>query len=110
MRALYTAAALLVAAPSYAQSRDVYASLSGGFAVSPDGTSADLLGEVGVRIAPHLSVFGDIGQFHNLQPSQAQPGVEVPIVPHFVANAGYRVSHVSADMPVSAQSVRFGVG
>src|SRR5437660_11403044 len=77
MRALYIAAALaLAAAPSYAQSRDVYASLSGGFAVSPDGTSGDVLGEVGVRVAPHLSVFGDIGQFHNLQPSQLQPAVD----------------------------------
>jgi len=216
MKALFIAAAIaLCAAPSYAQSRDVYASLSGGFAVSPDGTSGDVLGEVGVRIAPQLSVFGDIGQFHNLQPSQLQPsvdavattlaagglsvtgearvpawysmgglrwtvpmsarispyvfggagfarltpsakftytsgtlvgaitpptsgddvtsqivslgdftqpsgstafmfsvggGVEVPIVPHFVASAGYRVSRVSADTPVNAQSVTFGVG
>jgi opacity protein-like surface antigen len=37
-------------------------------------------------------------------------GVEVPIVPHFVANAGYRVSRASADTPVSAQSVTFGAG
>ena len=54
----------------------VYANLAGGFAAGPDGTSGDLLGEVGVRIAPHLSVFGSIGQFHNLQPSQAQPAVD----------------------------------
>ena len=37
-------------------------------------------------------------------------GVEVPIVPHFVATAGYRVSRISADTPVNAQSVTFGVG
>ena len=37
-------------------------------------------------------------------------GVEVPIVPHFVANAGYRVSRISADTPVNTQSVTFGVG
>ena len=216
MRTLFVAAAVaLLATPSYAQSSNVYASLSGGFAVSPDGTSGDVLGEVGYRIAPHLSVFGDVGQFHNLQPSQAQPGVdavdttlaagglsvsgvarvpawygmgglrwtvpmnarvspyvfgglgfarltpnatftytsdtlvgaiapptsgddvtsqivslgdyaqppastafmfsvgggvEVPIVPHFVANASYRVSRISADTPVNAQSVTFGVG
>jgi len=212
---LIAAAAALLAAPSYAQSSNVYASLSGGFAVSPDGTSGDVLGEVGVRIAPHLSVFGNVGQFHNLQPSSVQPsvdaldttlaagglsvtgvarvpawysmgglrwtvpmngrvspyvfggvgfaritptatftytsgtlvgaiappssgddvtsqivslgdftpppastafmfsvggGVEVPIVPHFVANAGYRVSRISADTPVNTQSVTFGVG
>ena len=77
MKTLFIAAMLvLAAAPSYAQHADVYASLAGGFAVSPDGTSGDILGEVGVRVAPHLSVFGDIGQFHNLQPSQLQPAVD----------------------------------
>jgi hypothetical protein len=216
MKTLLIAATLaLVAAPSYAQGSSVYANFSGGFAVSPDGTSGDVLGEVGVHIAPHLSVFADIGQFHNLQPSQAQPivdgtvatlaagglavtgvarvpafysmgglryslpmasrlspyvfgglgfarlsptatftynsgtlvgatippnagddvttqivslgdftqpaastafmfslggGVEAPIAPHLVADVGYRVSRVSADTPVSAQSVTFGVG
>jgi Outer membrane protein beta-barrel domain len=216
MKALLIAATLaLVAAPSYAQSSSVYASFAGGFAVSPDGTSGDVLGEVGVHIAPHLSVFADIGQFHNLQPSQAQPtvdstvatlaagglavtgvarvpafysmgglrwtvpmnarlspyvfgglgfarlsptatftytsgtlvgatippnagddvtaqitslgdftqppsstafmfslggGLEAPIAPHLVADVGYRVSRVSADTPVHAQSVTFGVG
>jgi opacity protein-like surface antigen len=216
MKTLFIAATIaMLAAPSYAQSSDVYASFSGGFAVSPDGTSGDMLGEVGVRIAPHLSVFGNLGQFHNLQPSQVQPavdavvatladgglsvtgvarvpawysmgglrwtvpmnnrvspyvfgglgfarltpsakftyssgtlvgavtpptsgddvtsqieslgdftqpaastafmfslggGVEVPIVPHFAATAGYRLSRVSADTPLNAHSVTFGVG
>jgi hypothetical protein len=63
---------------------------SPGFAVSPDGTSGDVLGEVGVRIAPHLSVFGDIGQFHNLQPSQAQPAVDA--VTETLANGGLSVT------------------
>src|SRR5258707_8641394 len=77
MRFLFIApTGALVEAPYCGQSSNVFASLSGGFAVSPDGTSGDVLGEVGVRIAPHLSVFGNIGQFHNLQPSQAQPGVD----------------------------------
>lgn len=216
MKTLFIAAALvLAAAPSYAQGRAVYADVAGGFAAGPDGTSGDILGEVGVRIAPHLSVFGDIGQFHNLQPSQLQPtvdgldatlaagglsvtgvarvpawysmgglrwtvpvnarlspyvfggagfarltpsakftynsgtlvgaltapssgddvttqiaslgdftqpaastafmfsvggGVETPIAPHLVADVAYRVSRVSADTPVNAQSVTFGVG
>jgi opacity protein-like surface antigen len=216
MKPFIVAAALsLLAVPSYAQNSSVYASLAGGFAVSPDGTSGDVLGEVGVRIAPHLSLFGDVGQFHNLQPSLVQTavdntdatlgaggltvngiarvpawysmgglrystpsfarlspyvfggvgvarlapkaqflyssgtlvgavntpasgddvtaqlvslgdftqpaassafmfsiggGVEAPIAPHLVADVGYRVSRVSADTPVSAQSVTFGVG
>jgi opacity protein-like surface antigen len=216
MKSFFIAAAFaLVAVPSLAQGSGVYANLAGGFAVSPDGTSGDVLGEVGVHIAPHLAVFGDVGQFHNLQPSLLQPavdstdstlgaggltvngiarvpawysmggvrystpmwahlspylfggigvarltpkaqfqyaggtlvgavntpasgddvtaqlvslgdftqppasnafmfsvggGVEAPIAPHLVADVGYRVSRVSADTPVSAQSVTFGVG
>lgn len=65
----------LIAAPGFAQSPRAYASVSGGFATSPDGTSGDLLGDVGVRVAPHLSVFASIGQFHNLPPSDLQPVV-----------------------------------
>jgi opacity protein-like surface antigen len=77
MKALLIAATLaLAAAPSYAQSANVYANLAGGFAVSPDGTSGDVLGQIGVRVAPHLAVFADIGQFHNLQPSSVQPAVD----------------------------------
>jgi opacity protein-like surface antigen len=37
-------------------------------------------------------------------------GVETPLVPHLVADVGYRVSRVSADTPLNAQSVTFGVG
>ena len=74
-----TMAAVLVAlsaAPSMAQTERGYVGGAGGFAVSPDATSGDVLGEVGVRVAPHLMVFGDLGQFHNLQPSDVQPSVD----------------------------------
>ena len=73
-----TTIVLLAAGSSFAQTSQtshIYANFAGGVAVSPDGTSGDALGEVGVRIAPNLYVFGDIGQFHNLQPSQLQPAV-----------------------------------
>jgi opacity protein-like surface antigen len=78
MRALVIAAAALVlsAAPSSAQTRSWYAFGAGGFAVSPDGSSGDILGEAGVRVAPRLFVFGDIGQIHNLEPSDLQPAVD----------------------------------
>ena len=66
----------LTAGPLFAQTDRAYVAAAGGFAVSPDTTSADALGEVGVRVAPHLLVFGDAGQFHNLQPSGAQPAVD----------------------------------
>ena len=45
-------------------------------AISPDATSSDLVGEVGVKVAKNLFVFGDVGQFHNLQPSLVQPTVD----------------------------------
>src|SRR3954471_18352333 len=73
---LVAAALALIATPSYAQGSSVYANLAGGFAVGPDGTSGDVLGEVGVRVAPHLSLFGNVGQFHNLQPSLVQPALD----------------------------------
>jgi len=217
MKALLIAATVaLAAAPSYAQtSSRVYANVAGGFAVGPDVTSGDTLAEVGIRIAPHLSVFGDIGRFHNLQPSLVQTavdntdttlaagglvvdgtarapawysmgglrysgpmmarlspyvfgsagfahltpgatfsytsgtllgaaappaagddvtaqlmslgdftppgastafmfavggGVEAPIAPHLAVEIGYRMSRVSADSPINAQSVTFGLG
>jgi opacity protein-like surface antigen len=214
-RVLITAMLALAAVPSFAQSSNVYANVAGGFAVGPDGTSGDILGEIGVHLTPRLAVFANVGQFHNLQPSSVQPsvdsttatldagglsvtgearvpawysmggarwtfpetarltpyvfggagfarltptakftynsgtlvgavtspvagddvttqlvslgdftqppsstafmfsvggGVETPIAPHLVANVGYRVSRVSADTPLNAQSVTFGVG
>jgi opacity protein-like surface antigen len=78
MRALIivTAISLLPAAPLLAQTERAYITGVGGFAASTDTTSGNVVGEVGVRIAPHLLVFGNLGQFHNLQPSDAQPAVD----------------------------------
>jgi len=207
---------LLAAGSSFAQPAQVYATMSGGVAAAPDGATSDVLGEVGVRIARNLYVFGNVGGFHNLQPSDVQAtidnvnrsleagglsvtgtahvpawysmgglrwtvpvsttrftpyvfgglgfahvmpnatfaytsgtllgttnppqpgddvtaqivslgdftappattdfmfalggGVDVPIASHLLATAGYRVSHIAADTPVSPQSVTFGLG
>jgi len=68
-------AGLLLAAPAFAQERG-YITGIGGFTTTADVTSRDVLAEAGVRVAPHLSVFGDVGQFHNLQPSDVQPAVD----------------------------------
>jgi len=77
MRWMISVAILLAGGgPAWAQSERAYVSGSGGFAAGPDGTSGDLLVEGGVRIAPSLFVFGDFGQFHNLQPSSVQPAVD----------------------------------
>jgi opacity protein-like surface antigen len=59
-----------------AQTEHAYVTGVGGFATSPDVTSANVLAEAGVRIAPHLLVFGTLGEVRNLQPSEAQPTVD----------------------------------
>jgi len=67
---------LLTSAPSWAQTERAYVTGTGGLAKTPDATSGDVLGEAGVRIAPHLLVFGDLGHFHNLQPFGVQEDVD----------------------------------
>lgn len=78
MKAIWLAAALVAlgAAPSMAQTERGYISGAGGFVVSPETTSGDILIEGGVRVAPHLSVYGNFGQYHNLQPSDVQPVID----------------------------------
>jgi opacity protein-like surface antigen len=78
MRALMIAAIILTLSGSfaYAQTDRLYLAGSGGRASGPDGTSSDTYGELGVRVAPRLFVFGDVGQIHNLQPSAFQPMVD----------------------------------
>jgi Outer membrane protein beta-barrel domain len=78
MRALLIAGtvSLLSAAPLLAQTERGYVVGVGGFAATTDTTSGNVMGEVGVRVAPHLLVFGNLGQFHNLQPSDAEPAVD----------------------------------
>jgi opacity protein-like surface antigen len=78
MRVLIIAATIIAAtaAPSFAQTDRGYITAGGGVAISSDTTSGDVVAEVGWRIAPNLFVFGDVGQFHNLQPSQLQPTVD----------------------------------
>ena len=78
MRVCLIAAACLVcgAAPSLAQSERAYVNVGGGIATSPDATSGDFVGEVGVRVARNLFAFADVGQFHNLQPSDVQPAID----------------------------------
>jgi opacity protein-like surface antigen len=81
---------VLMATPSFAQTQRGYVEGAAGFASSPDTTSGDVLGEVGVRVAPHLLVFGDFGQFHNLQPSTVQPSVDLATAT-LAANQGVTV-------------------
>lgn len=73
-------AAIVAAAPAsaFAQTH-AYVNGAGGFATTTDGTSEDVLGEAGVRVAPNLFVFGDVGRFHNLQPSAVQPAIDTTV-------------------------------
>lgn len=65
------------AAPALAQSERGYVSGAGGFAVTPDTTSGDVMLEAGVRVAPRIVVFADLGQYHNVQPSDVQPAIDL---------------------------------
>src|SRR5665213_666702 len=67
---------ILSASSSYAQGDNLYIAGTGGFAAGPDVTSSDTFGEIGVRVAPRLFVFADVGQIHNLQPSTLKPVVD----------------------------------
>ena len=75
-----TTVAMMTAAPLMAQTDRAYVAGYGGFASAAGTTSADAVGEAGVRIAPHLSVIGDIGRFRNLQPSEIQPAIDATTV------------------------------
>ena len=71
-----TTVAVMTAAPLMAQTDRGFVAGYGGFAAAAGTTSADALGEAGVRVAPHVTVFGDIGRFRNLQPSEVQPAID----------------------------------
>ena len=82
MRKLMIAATvtLLTAGPLFAQERDGqrasgYVTGLGGFATSVGNTTADIAAEGGVRIAPHVMVFGNVGRFANLQ-ADLQPTLD----------------------------------
>src|SRR5262245_5460323 len=69
-----TLALLCLPALSSAQAEPrAYISGAGGFATTSDGTSGELLAEAGVRFAPNLFVFGNVGKFNNLAPTSFQP-------------------------------------
>jgi len=64
------------ASRSFAQSERGYVAGAGGFAITPESTSGAVQIEAGMRVAPHLLVFGDLGQYHDLQPDDVQPAID----------------------------------
>ena len=87
----------LVAAPLFAQEpggekASGYISGLGGFAASvgdTGNTTGDLRVEAGVRVAPHVMVFGNIGRFRNLQ-ADLQPTLDTATA-NLAANQGLTV-------------------
>ncbi len=75
VRLLILASVVILLSPtsSFAQSDRVYFGLDGGVAVGPDGHSRDVAAEAGIRLMPHVSILGSIGEFGNLRPSDLQP-------------------------------------
>jgi opacity protein-like surface antigen len=72
--------AVLMAAPLFAQEKGVqdaggYVSGLGGFTTAVGHTTGDVSVEGGVRIFPHVMVFGNVGRFANLQ-SDLQPTLD----------------------------------
>jgi opacity protein-like surface antigen len=77
MRTIFVVATLtFTASPLFAQTERAYITGAGGFATTSDVTSGDFVGEVGVRVAPRLMVFGNLGRFRNLQSSDLAQGVD----------------------------------
>src|SRR5262249_51171890 len=75
-----TIAVLSVASPLLAQERPVsdpkaFVSASGGFVSALGDKTSDVRFEGGVRIAPHLMIFGNVGKFGDLQ-TDLQPQID----------------------------------
>jgi opacity protein-like surface antigen len=81
------------AAPLFAQEGGAnargYVTGLGGFAASVANTTGDVSAEAGVRIAPHVMVFGTIGRFRNLQ-ADLQPTLDTTTA-SLAANQGLAV-------------------
>jgi opacity protein-like surface antigen len=91
-----SAVSLLTTAPLLAQGtganlKDAGGYVTGlaGFATSTDNTTGDVQLEGGVRIAPHVKLFGDIGRFGNLQ-GDLQPTLDAT-TSSLAANQGLAV-------------------
>jgi opacity protein-like surface antigen len=98
MKIVIVAAAvtLLTAAPVLAQGKHAslndgngYVTGLAGFATSTGNTTGDVRIEGGVRIAPHVKLFGDIGHFGNLQ-GDLQPTLDAT-TSSLAANQGIAV-------------------
>jgi opacity protein-like surface antigen len=132
MRAFMIAATLsaLAAAPLFAQDRSGqhpgwqdasgYVTGMGGFTTTTGNTTGDLLVEGAVRVAPHVMVFGDLGQFHNLQ-ADLQPTLNtattalatnqgLTVVGGGTLPAWYSIGGVRVEVPTSKAVLPYVLG
>ena len=122
---IVTTAILLTAAPLFAQERGVpdakgYISGLGGFATSVGNTTGDMLLEGGVRVAPHVMLFGNVGRFANLQ-ADLQPTLDgataalsanqgLSVIGGGSMPAWYGVGGVRVEVPIRARVLPYVFG
>jgi len=116
---------VLTAAPLFAQERGVpdakgYITGLGGFATSVGNTTGDALLEGGVRIAPHVMVFGNVGRFGNLK-GDLQPTLDsttaalsanqgLTVIGDGSMPAWYGVGGLRVEIPVRARVLPYVFG
>ena len=130
MKTLMVAATLIAAfaTPSVAQEKQEnpeqnaagYVSGVGGFATSVGNTTGDVGLEVGVRIAPHLMAFGNIGLYTDLQ-GELQPTLDNATA-SLLSNQGLGVTGggtlptsfyqggLRVEMPIGAKLMPYALG
>jgi opacity protein-like surface antigen len=126
MRTLMMAAAVtaLTAAPLFAQERggqdpNGYVSAFGGAAWAAGNSTGSLLFEGGVRVAPHVMVFTNVGRFANLQ-GDLQPTLDATttsLANHDLAVSGsgtlpawYGIGGLRAEIPANTHVFPYFLG
>jgi opacity protein-like surface antigen len=126
MRTLIMAATVtvLTAAPLFAEEHGAqdpngYVSGLGGFATSVGNSTGDMLVEGGVRIAPHVMVFADLGRLGNLQ-ADLQPTLDsattalsnqgLAVAASGSLPAWYGAGGLRAEMPISSRVMPYALG
>lgn len=113
-----------VAAPSFAQEKRAqdpngYVSGFGGAAWADGNSTASVLFEGGVRVAPHVTAFGNVGRFANLQ-GDLQPTLDAAtnalseqglgVTGGGTLPAWYGVGGLRAEFPASAHALPYVLG
>ena len=116
---------VLTAAPLFAQEKGVpdakgYVTGLAGFATSVGNTTGDVLLEGGVRIAPHVMVFGNVGRYGNLR-GDLQPTLDgatadlaanqgLTVVGDGTMPAWYGVGGLRVEVPIRARVLPYVFG